>query len=155
MSESNCRAAIELLGAFLRLDMHYLDSSEAYGDGGEDSLERAMKMFLARPELGFVWIGMEDSRCVAVCVISYAISTSAGGLVVKMDDVFVSPESRGQGIGSRHLNALIEALRAEGVSRIDTSVHHENPGAERFYLRNGFVSLNEERLSLLIGNNPT
>jgi ribosomal protein S18 acetylase RimI-like enzyme len=48
------------------------------------------------------------------------------------------------------LEKLMEQLRKEAVTRIDTSVHLQNPQARIFYERAGFVPLNEERLSCII-----
>ena len=150
MTEEHRPEAFRLLHMFLKDGGYYLDSIMAHGDGGKDALNRALDLFLCRPELGFIWIGMDGDEGVGVCVICFAISTSAGCLVAKMDDVFVPPSRQGQGIGSSHVAALVWELKATGVARIDTSVHHENPGADRFYKRNGFVPLNEERLSLVL-----
>ena len=108
-------------------------------------------MFLEQPELGFVWVGIGDSGPVAVCVVCFAISTSTGTLVAKLDDVYVVADSRGRGIGSELLSSLAAELRGLGISRIDTSVHFDNSGARRYYVRNGFKALSEERLSLLLG----
>ena len=35
-------------------------SSAVYGDGGRDALSRALDLFVARPELGFVWLAFAD-----------------------------------------------------------------------------------------------
>lgn len=73
-----------------------------------------------------------------------------------MDDVYVAPLSRNNGLGSELLESLDTELRALGIARIDTSVHFDNSGAKRFYERNGFRVLGEERLSRLLGEaNPT
>jgi GNAT superfamily N-acetyltransferase len=142
--------ALSLLGIFLDQDTHYLDSSGAYGAGGEAALDRALSMFLERPELGFVWLAFEDDEPVAACVVSFAISTSTGGIVGKLDDVFVAADRRGRGIGSLHLESLKDELRRAGATRIDTSVHIENEGAKRFYERHGFLPLLEERIACIL-----
>jgi len=147
--------AESLLAQFLREDEHYLASSAAYGDCGGQGLGPALQMFLDRPELGFVWLGIGSTGPVAVCIVCFAISTSTGTMVAKLDDVFVTAESRGKGIGSELLSTLIDELRALGVTRIDTSVHLNNCAARRYYERNGFETLNEERLSLLLKDRPT
>jgi GNAT superfamily N-acetyltransferase len=136
--------------AFLREDAHYLDVASVYGDGGPQALRRALELFVARPELGFVWMARRDSEVVGCCVVCFAISTSRGGLVAKLDDVNVRPGLEGQGIGTAMLEALKAELRPLGVSRIDTATHFDNPGARRFYGRHGFRSLREERLSCLL-----
>ena len=61
----------DLLAQFLREDEHYLASRAAYGDSTGDGLGDALKMFLDRPDLGFVWVGTSDEKPVAACVVSY------------------------------------------------------------------------------------
>lgn len=150
MTRASRDDAFALLRSFLGDDPHYLASSAAYGDGGEEALARALELYLAHPEIGFVWLGYEASEAVAVCVVCYAISTSAGALVAKLDDVAVRAGREGRGIGSRHLESLVEELRRIGVRRIDTAVHIENARARRFYERHGFLPLGEERIARLI-----
>jgi GNAT superfamily N-acetyltransferase len=142
--------AVRLLGAFLAGDDHYRASAGSYGDGGPQALERALDLFLARPELGFVWLACRGGTPLGACVVCYAISTSRGTLVAKLDDVTVDASQQGQGIGAAMLASLIAHLRAGGVTRIDTACHRANTGAWHFYERLGFRPLDEERLALLI-----
>jgi len=139
--------AFSLLQQFLSGDEHYLDSRAAYGDGGPAALQDALDLFIRRPDLGFVWLAYEGDMAIGCCVVCYAISTSAGGIVVKLDDVSVRPGYEGNGIGSTMLSGLKKILREAGIRRIDTSCHFENAAARRFYDKHGFVALNEERLS--------
>lgn len=153
MTAATRAAAHELIGAFLGDDMHYLASSAAYGDGGAEALARALDLFVARPELGFVWLAwarVEPRLAVGACVVSRAISTSRGGLVAKLDDVTIRAGWQGRGVGGAMLGALAERLRAEGATRIDTACHRDNALAWRFYDRLGFRPLHEERLALLL-----
>ena len=136
--------------AFLREDPHYLEVASVYGDGGPEALERALRLFVERPELGFVWMARRGKDVVGCCVVCFAISTSRGSLVAKLDDVNVRPGLEGQGVGSAMMGALKEELQGAGVTRIDTATHFDNPGARRFYERHGFESLHEERMSCLI-----
>ena len=144
------RDAFEMLTEFLSADEHYLASSQAYGDLGLQGLNNALDLFLERPELGFVWMAFDERGAAGICVVCYAISTSMGAVVAKLDDVSVKPDRRGKGIGTELIEQLKEQLRREAVTRIDVAVHMENPQARSFYERTGFVRLNEERLSCLI-----
>ena len=154
MTEATREDARSLLGAFLGDDAHYLASAAAYGDGGAEALDRALAMFLARPEFGFVWLAFSHDggrrEAVGACVVCRAISTSRGGAVAKLDDVTIRDGWQGRGVGSAMLEALAVRLRAEGASRIDTACHRDNAGAWRFYERLGFAPLHEERVSRLI-----
>jgi GNAT superfamily N-acetyltransferase len=150
MGGADREAARELFLAFLQADPHYLDVAATYGDGGPEALSRALDLFVERPELGFVWMGRRAGEVVGCCVVCFAISTSRGTLVAKLDDVNVRPGLEGQGIGSAMLATLKDELRRAGVMRIDTATHFDNPGARRFYERHGFSTLREERLSCLL-----
>lgn len=142
--------AFHMLTDFLSADEHYLASSQAYGDLGLKGLNDALDLFLERPELGFVWMAFDENGVAGVCVICYAISTSMGSVVAKLDDVSVKADRRGQGVGSEMLEQLKDHLRKESITRIDVAVHLENPEARRFYEKLGFLPLNEERLSCLL-----
>ena len=150
MTAADVADAFEMLRVFLNEDEHYLASSEAYGDRGFQGLNDALDLFLEQPELGFVWMAYDEIRVAGVCVVCYAISTSMGAVVAKLDDVSVKEDRRGKGIGTALLEQLKEHLRKESVTRIDVGVHLKNPEARRFYERLGFVALNEERLACVI-----
>lgn len=150
MTAGDVSAAFEMLSAFLTEDEHYLASSKAYGDRGVRGLNDALDLFLEQPELGFVWMACDEKGVAGVCVVCYAISTSMGAVVAKLDDVSVEANRRGAGIGTALLKQLKEQLKKESVSRIDVGVHLENPEARRFYERLGFIALNEERLACVI-----
>jgi ribosomal protein S18 acetylase RimI-like enzyme len=150
MTAESVADAYQMLSAFLGKDEHYLASSKAYGDRGLQGINDALDLFLERPELGFVWLAFDEQGIAAMCVVCYAISTSMGAVVAKLDDVSVKEDRRGQGVGTALLNQLKEQLRRESVTRIDVGVHLENPEARRFYEKLGFVALNEERLACVI-----
>jgi GNAT superfamily N-acetyltransferase len=150
MSAGEVPDAFKMLGAFLTEDEYYLSSSKVYGDRGVRGLNDALDLFLERPELGFVWLAYDEGGVAGVCVICYAISTSMGELVAKLDDVSIRADRRGRGFGTAMMQQLKEQLARESIKRIDVGVHIENPHARRFYQRLGFVQLNEERLACLI-----
>jgi GNAT superfamily N-acetyltransferase len=154
MTATSRAVAETLLAQFLRGDAHYLASSAAYGDGGSDGLASALDLFLAHPEIGFVWLAFATTRgaptAVGACVVCYAISTSRGTLVAKLDDVTIRDGWQGRGVGSAMLGALGAHLRERSITRIDTACHRDNAGAWRFYERLGFAPLDEERIALLL-----
>jgi ribosomal protein S18 acetylase RimI-like enzyme len=150
MTANDVPDAFDMLSAFLTADEHYLASSSAYGDRGTEGLMDALDLFLTRPELGFVWMAFDDQGSAGICVLCYAISTSLGTLVGKLDDVSVSENRRGQGVGTALIGDLKKELHAHNVMRIDVAVHLDNPEARRFYEKLGFTALNEERLACVI-----
>jgi GNAT superfamily N-acetyltransferase len=150
MTTATRAPALQLLGRFLAGDTHYRASAAHYGDGGHEALERALDLFLRRPEIGFVWLARVDGIVAGACVVCFAISTSRGSLVAKLDDVTIDTHRQGHGVGAAMLSALTTHLRALGVSRVDTACHRANAAAWRFYERQGFRPLDEERIALLL-----
>ena len=150
MTAADVPDAFEMLRVFLNEDEHYLASSNAYGDRGFQGLNDALDLFLEQPELGFVWMAYDDAGVAGICVVCYAISTSLGTVVAKLDDVSVQADRRGTGVGTAMVEQLKEELRSQSVMRIDVAVHVENPEAKRFYEKLGFQALNEERLACVI-----
>ena len=143
-----------LLGEFLLTDTHYRATAGRYGDGGSEALDRALELFLARPDLGFVWLAYAHDagrrEAAGACVVCWAISTARGSLVAKLDDVNVAQRWQHRGVGGAMLRALAADLRAHGATRIDSSCHRDNADGWRFYERLGFRTLDEERIAWLI-----
>jgi len=150
MTAASLPGAAAVLTEFLAADPHYLASSAVYGDAGPGATMAALRLFLERPELGLVYVARRGNEVIAACVACYAISTSRGGLVVKLDDVSVRRAHIRQGIGGAMLEALKGYLRGQGVSRIDCGCHRDNAEAWRFYQRHGFLPLHEERIACLL-----
>ena len=150
MTEATLPGALAILTEFLSDDPHYRASSAIYGDAGPGATSVALHLFLERPELGLVYVARLEGAIIATCVVCYAISTSRGGLVAKLDDVSVARAHTGHGIGGAMLEALKDFLRAQGVSRIDCGCHRDNERAWRFYERHGFRPLHEERIACLL-----
>ena len=73
MGNVELEAAFSLLRAFLTLDEHFRDSANAYGDRGPEALRHALRLFLSRPELGFVWLLLDEGTVAGCCVVCYAI----------------------------------------------------------------------------------
>ena len=106
MTAPDVSDAFAMLSAFLTEDEHYRASSQAYGDRGIQGLNDALYLFLEHPDLGFVWMAHDEEGVAGVCVICYAVSTSMGAMVAKLDDVSVKADRRGEGIGTLMINAL-------------------------------------------------
>lgn len=60
------------------------------------------------------------------------------GPVALLDELYVVPSRRGQGIGSALLTAGSALVRSFGVELMEVNVDGEDLGARRFYERHGF-----------------
>ena len=72
-------------------------------------------------------------------LISLEWSNEAGGMVVWIEELYVRPESRGQGIGTALLRHVLAEYSGK-VRRFRLETEPENTGAVRLYRKLGFRS---------------
>lgn len=74
------------------------------------------------------------------------IVVDAGAVALRLVDIALLPERRGQGLGSHILRAL-QGCAARHAMPLTLAVHHANPQARRLYVALGFVALSRNALS--------
>jgi ribosomal protein S18 acetylase RimI-like enzyme len=66
-------------------------------------------------------------------------SGETGPSPAELLSIMVDPSQRSQGVGAQLLAALVNACQARAIALLDVTVDVDNGGAQRFYLRHGFV----------------
>ncbi len=79
-----------------------------------------------------------DTKVVGISLFYPRYSTWQGRCYY-LEDLYVKPQYRGQGIGLALLNATAEEARIKGANRLDWQVLDWNEGAVRFYENQGAV----------------
>jgi GNAT superfamily N-acetyltransferase len=77
-----------------------------------------------------------ETRTIGVAVLAYRLNISAGGLFASIEDLYVRPEARRQGVGQALLKAADERCAVRGISYVEVQV--ENDEAETFYKTLGY-----------------
>jgi ribosomal protein S18 acetylase RimI-like enzyme len=70
---------------------------------------------------------------------THAYVLEHGGRTAIVDEVYVSPDWRGRGIGTRVLEVIGDEAAATGVRAIRLEVERHNHGAKALYDRHGFT----------------
>jgi GNAT superfamily N-acetyltransferase len=141
---TNLDESLALLEEFLR------DGDPAPGDFAA-RLRRAV-------EAGDVEIlaARTEDRILGVVVLSYRLNVSLGGLFTSIEDLYVRPEARRQGVGRALLEAVDERCASHGISYVEAQV--EDDEAEAFYAALGYEPETGVRVlsrSLAIGHRST
>lgn len=114
--------------------------SQVLGDthrAGEGDLRRAG--FGAHPAFRAV-LASDGETTHGVALYSPSFSTSRGGVVVYVSDLWVDAALRGSGHGPRLLAAVLrDAQACWGAGRMKLNVYHATPRARAFYERLGFT----------------
>jgi GNAT superfamily N-acetyltransferase len=78
-----------------------------------------------------------EGRVVGVAVLAYRLSISAAGLFASVEDLYVEPDARRQGVGRALLEAVGERCKARGISYVEAQVEDEDAAA--FYAALGYA----------------
>ena len=97
-----------------------------------------LRRILDDPERGCILVLRERGRPIAMVNLLFTVSTALGAPVALLEDMVVHPDHRGEGVGSRLVEAAIETARESGCRRITLLTDHDNEAAQRFYGRHGF-----------------
>ena len=77
-----------------------------------------------------------EDQILGVVLLAYRLSVSAGGLFASIEDLYVRPVARRQGIGRALLRAVDELCTERGISYVEVQV--EEREAELFYAAQGY-----------------
>ena len=102
---------------------------------GATVLAGRLRELLGRDETIAIVAGVP---AVGVALITLRSNVWYDGPVALLDELYVVPERRSEGIGSRMLETMSELLTARGVELVEINVDEGDVEAQRFYVRHGF-----------------
>jgi GNAT superfamily N-acetyltransferase len=116
---------LRLILEFCQVDSHQYN---------EERVRTALEPLLRCDDHGVVWMIGEPPEGYAV--VTWGYSLESGGEEALIDEIYL--RSRGEGIGSRALQAIIDDCRARGCKRMFLETESHNQRVRRFYARAGF-----------------
>jgi GNAT superfamily N-acetyltransferase len=113
-----------------------------HGESGHavsgDQVE-AIRQLCVDPTFGRAWMLAVGDRDVGYALAYYRHSIDYGGRIAVLDDLWVTVNRRGHGLGARLLEAVCEDLRALGARAVLLEVDPANKVAISLYSRFGFA----------------
>jgi ribosomal protein S18 acetylase RimI-like enzyme len=104
----------------------------------EPVVREVLRKFLVSPELGQAWIFFEAETPVGYIVLTFGYSFEFHGRDSFIDELYIEPQYRRQGIGRRAMEFVEERARELGVNAIHLEVDHGNDSAAELYRRAGY-----------------
>ncbi len=99
---------------------------------------RALRMIVAAPERGNIFVATEEDEVVGMVSLLFTISTAKGAPACWLEDMVILPEHRGTGIGSKLLTHAVAYAKSIGVTRITLLTDRTSDKSIHFYERHGF-----------------
>lgn len=110
-----------------------------HGNAVDDAvLAAAARGLLERPQRGRFLLAEVDGAVVGFAALSYLWTLERGGRAAWLDELYVRPEQRGQGLGQQLLDAALAAAAADGATAVDLEIEAGHERVESLYRRNGF-----------------
>jgi ribosomal protein S18 acetylase RimI-like enzyme len=130
---------VELMREFYAESNHQLDAAWA---------KKSFLQLLSEPGLGGVWIVRRDGAIAGYVVLTLGYSMEHGALRGYIDDLFVKPAFRRQGIAHALLSELMEQCRRRGCKSTHVEVDGQNAAALGLYGRFGLRPFLDGRVTL-------
>jgi len=112
------------------------------GDPKDETLIASLKKLLASDDTEFFLAVDEASGCLGYIQQRYRHSIWLSGLEATLEDLYVSPDRRTMGIGTRLVQFAVKRARENGCKAIKLDTNESNRAAISLYRRLGFSSGN-------------
>lgn len=105
---------------------------------GPEVLAARLTTLLASPST-FALLALDSGHSfVGLALVTLRSNVWYHGQVALLDELYVVPEHRGNGIGSKLIGELLRMAASDGFDLIEVNVDEADVDAHRFYARHGF-----------------
>ncbi len=106
-----------------------------------------LELFFQSPNAGRIWLIQKDENIVGYVYLSFYFSLEFGGFTAFIDELFILPSDRGQGIGSKVINLVEQKCIELNLKAIHLESERTNNRATALYLKLGYVDYNRRLLT--------
>ena len=107
-------------------------------DSDETSRRAALLRLLGDRDLGGIWLIYDNARLAGYIALCRGFSIEFNGFDGFIDEFYLLPEFRGQGIGRQVLSAIKDIARGLDINALHLEVARDNKRARRLYASAGF-----------------
>jgi ribosomal protein S18 acetylase RimI-like enzyme len=130
----------------------------AHGEAGfalnQDVAAGGLARLLRDESRGRAWIAVRESMPEGYVALTFKLSLESGGVDAFIEDLFVRPAVRRNGLGAALLSTALDACRNQPVSAVHVEVGANNESARKLYERFGLKCRDRLLLTSWFGENP-
>ena len=133
---------IASLSDLKHLQKFFCDFRDVLGPQEPDdaAISKNLRHLLERGESDFLLVVNDAEEAIGLVQQRYRFSLWLSGLEATQEDLYVSPEYRGRGIGTHLVEFAIERAREKGCRLIKLDTNEDNRSAVNLYRKLGFSS---------------
>lgn len=106
----------------------------------------AVYSLLCDSSLGGIWLIFTPTALAGYIALTFGYSIEFGGKDAFVDEFYIKPEFRGQGIGKQTLNHIQQEARVLGIQAMHLEVAQQNIRAQKLYVQANFQPRSKYRL---------
>jgi len=111
-------------------------------------LAESVAAALADDSRAVILVARDETGPVGVAFVSFQSSVERGGRIAWLEELYVLPDRRGNGIGSRLVQATLVVARERGCRSVELEVESSHARAAHLYRRAGFQPLQRVHYAL-------
>ncbi len=111
--------------------------------------QAALTRLLEDASLGAVFIfAQAGGGAGGFLILTRCFSLEFGGVYALLDELYLEPDSRGQGVGQTGIDVATSWAKQNAIHALRLEVSHRNSGARKLYERRGFTADGRDMLTL-------
>ena len=111
----------------------------------EEALREVTRAVVSDATRGFILLASVEQAFVGIAYAAAHLSAEHGGIVGWLEELYVSPEWRGRGVGSSLLGEVIARAQVSSWRAVELEVVAGHERAVPLYLRHGFQPVSRAR----------
>jgi RimJ/RimL family protein N-acetyltransferase len=106
----------------------------------ENEKQKTLLELLNNASLGQVWIIITNEKPIGYFILSFYYSLEYNGRTAFIDELFLLPENRGQGIGAAILERIVQLGSDLNLKILHLEIEKTNTRASALYEKMGFIN---------------
>jgi ribosomal protein S18 acetylase RimI-like enzyme len=141
VTPSDIPAILEMIKDFYAIDGYPFDTERSGAN---------LEAFMENESLGRIWLVRSGENVAGYVVLTFCFSFEFGGKTAFIDELYIVKEYRGQGLGRKVIERVLEQAKALGVQAVHLEVEtHNHPGI-RLYGSLGFKEHKRKLMTKLL-----
>lgn len=120
---------VSMMREFYAIDGYPIDAEKS---------KELYRQFIADETLGKSWLILSGNSIVGYVILTFLFSFEYGGTIAFIDELYISREARGKGVGGKTVEFLQEEAANLSLKMLYLEVEPHNAKAQIMYLASGF-----------------